>query len=401
MGKNLTEAGVRAYRPGDQRYEVPDGLLPGLRLIVQPSGVKSWAVRTRINGRTAKVTLDRYPTLDLKEARKRARKVLEAAGEGADPRAKKGDTVEAAVADWLKRDQGGNRGHDEVKRIFDRDVLPRWGSRPLSKIARRDAVQAVDALVDRGSVTAARRLHAHLHRFFRWSVGRGLIDANPMADLPKPGRENPRDRWLADDELAEVWRAAEAMAYPFGSFVRLLILTAARAGTNVGSGTGLLKLRWSEVDLEANVIRFPAERMKMDEAHVVPLSPQARALLEGLPRRKVGDEDSPWVFTTNGKAHFSGVSKAKAQLDAKMKPMPAWRLHDLRRTVATHLQRMGHRLEVVEEVLGHVSGTRAGIVGVYQRHRFEDEKRAALEDWGRHVEAILSEKNNNVVVLKP
>jgi hypothetical protein len=222
-------------------------------------------------------------------------------------------------------------------------------------------------------------MHAHLHRLFRWSVGRGIIATNPMADLPKPGAAVARDRVLIDPELATVWKAADKIGWPFGPAIRLLAYTAARR-EEVGA------LLWSEI--HDNEIRLPGERSKSGEPRIIPLSPPAVELIRGLPR--TGER----VFSFNGSTAIGGWSQAKRAIDAAAaeidgRPLEPLRIHDLRRTTATGLQRLGVGLQAVAAILGHVSGSRAGIVGVYQRHQFESEKRAALDAWAREIDRII------------
>jgi integrase len=186
-------------------------------------------------------------------------------------------------------------------------------------------------------------------------------------------------RVLSDSELASVWRAAQGMAYPFGHAVQLLILTGARRD-EVGS------MRWIEVDLATRVWTLPAPRAKNNVEHVVPLSDAALLILERAPR--IGKRDD-FVFTTTGETAISGWSKAKETLDAAS-GVADWRLHDLRRTVATGLAGIAVALPVVEKILNHVSGSFGGVAGVYQRHAFTDEKRDALNKWAARVEAIVN-----------
>jgi integrase len=271
-----------------------------------------------------------------------------------------------------------------VRRVIERDINPVWRDRLAASITRRDASELIDGVADRGALTMARRIHAHLHRLFRWAVGRGIIEINPMADLPKPGTAVKRDRVLIDRELAAIWKAAATIGWPFGSAVQLLILTATRR-EEVGS------LRWSEI--HGDEIRIPGERSKSGEQRTIPLSSAALRLIGALPRI---DGDG-YVFTTTGSTAISGWSKAKHLLDAGAAEinggaLAPWRLHDLRRTAATGLQRLGIGLQTIESVLGHVSGSRAGIVGVYQRHQFDLEKRAALEAWAREIDRIARGK---------
>ena len=212
------------------------------------------------------------------------------------------------------------------------------------------------------------------------SPGRCLaafVTTIPLLDCPNPGNETKRDRVLTDDELVAVWKASENMGWPFGRAVQLLLLTGSRR-EEIGA------LRWSEVG--ETEIKLEGTRTKSGEPHTIPLSAQAFELLASLPRIA----DSDFVFTTTGRGPIVGWDGAKTKLDvgAKIKP---WRIHDLRRTVATGMQKLGVGLQAVEAVLGHVSGSRAGVVGIYQRHTYDAEKRAALEAWGTHVSVLTDE----------
>jgi integrase len=289
----------------------------------------------------------------------------------------------AVVDEWLKRDQAGNRSRSEVERVMRREVLPVWGFQPIDGIRKRDIIALIDGIADRGAKIMANRTLAHVKRLFRWAAARDIIEGDPAAHVEKPAPETRRDRVLSDDELAVIWGAAGAMGFPFGPAVQLLVLTAARREEIFG-------LSWREVDGNSAAIRLPAERAKTKEGRIIPLSPVALSVLDELPRFAGGD----FVFGQRGQAPFANVGHAKARLDrmiakARGEPIPGWRLHDIRRTVATGLQRLRTRLEVIEAVLGHLSGSRAGIVGVYQRHRFEEEAQAALTAWGEHVVRLV------------
>jgi integrase len=237
------------------------------------------------------------------------------------------------------------------------------------------------------------RTAAYGRAAFAWAVKRGMVAANPFADLPIAKSVAKRERVLTDDEIGEVWRAAGTMAAPFGVIVRLLILTGQRRGEVAG-------MRWSEVSDDLATWTMPGERTKNGLAHVVPLSTPARDLLKSaLPEgRRAGDAlVLPGILGTP----FAGWSKAKAALD-KAVPLAPWNVHDLRRTLATGLQRLGVRLEVTEAVLNHISGSRGGIIGVYQRHDWAAEKRAALDSWAAHVLAVARgvPATTRVVALK-
>jgi integrase len=178
---------------------------------------------------------------------------------------------------------------------------------------------------------------------------------------------------LSDAEVVKVWGASTSEEGPFGAAVRLLLLTGARREE-------ICQLRWSEID--GDTIRLDGVRTKSGKPHTIALSAPARALLEDMP--KIGE----YVFSFGGSKPLNVSSRNKTRLD-RAAGIKAWRLHDLRRTVATGLQKLGVRLEVTETVLGHTGGSRAGIVGVYQRHAFTDEARAALEAWEAHVVGLV------------
>jgi integrase len=207
--------------------------------------------------------------------------------------------------------------------------------------------------------------------------------AAPYRSLPVAATER-RERVLTDAEVAAIWRST-ASPGPFNGIVRMLLLTGQRREEAA-------TMKWGE--LSDDTWTVPASRAKNGATHIVPLSTQAQDLLRGAPR--LGELVFPGL-----RGPFNGFSKAKAALDAGS-GVTGWRLHDLRRTVATGLQRLGVRLEVTEQILNHVSGSRAGIVGVYQRHDFAVEKRAALEAWDAHVQAIVEgrETSANVIALR-
>ena len=222
------------------------------------------------------------------------------------------------------------------------------------------------------------------------------VPSNPFAELPMPTTINKRDRVLSDEEAAAIWRAASEAAHPFGAIVRLLMLTGQRREEVAG-------MTWAELSEDFATWTIPATRTKNGIPHLVPLSQPARELLQtfapdspgdGAPRR----ENLSLVFPGGRGTSFSGWSKAKTQLDTGSGVF-GWWLHDLRRTLATGLQRLGVRLEVTEAVLNHLSGSRAGIVGIYQRHDWAEEKRSALDAWSAHLLAVADGRQIDAKVI--
>jgi integrase len=265
-------------------------------------------------------------------------------------------------------------------------LVDRWGTRRIGDITDTDIIEVLDRVSGYAPILA-NRLHAVLSGLFTWARKKRLVAANPCAGLDRPAEERSRDRVLDDKELRKVWLAAGELGHPYAGVVRLLILTGQRRNE-------IAEARWSEIDLEERALHLPKERTKNGRAHDVPLSAQALAVVAGLPRLV----DADLVFTINRKP-ITGFSRMKERLD-EASGVADWTLHDLRRTVASGLQRLGVRLEVTEAVLNHRSGSMAGIVGVYQRHDYASEKRDALQRWADYVDALVSGQKANVVTLR-
>ena len=384
----LTAKAVEAIKPAVDRQEIPDTLMPGLYLIVQPSGARSWAVRYRHGGRTRKHTLGPFPRLDLKTARARGAKALRDAAAGTDPavekRAAQPESVEAVAAQFIEKHCKRNyrpRTLAEAERLLRLYVVGRWGRRPISSITRGDVRDMLDKLIAQGAPITANRAFSLARKFFNWAVEHEIVAMSPCASLRPPTVETTRDRVLTDSELRKVWQAADTMGGPFGAMVKLLIATGQRRGEIGG-------LMWPEIDFDKRLICLPRERVKNNRAHDIPLNAQAISVIREAPR--ISDR---FVFALNSEGPINGFSKNKTQLDGLLPAeMPPWTLHDIRRTVASGMARLGISLPVIEKVLNHVSGSFAGIVGIYQRHDFAAEKRAALDAWGKHIASIVADK---------
>ncbi len=407
MAKALTARTIDTLAIPEIRREVPDGLVNGLYLVCQPSGARGWAIRYRAaDGRPRKHTLGTYPAIDLKNARELAQRALVEVAKGSDPAAEKKaaragakaptdrDLVERVADQFIERYAKANtKSWPEAKRILDREVVAHWRGRHLAAIGRADVHELLDAVVDRGSPVMANRVLAALRRMCGWAVERGLIAASPCDKIKAPTGERSRDRVLSDDELRRLWTATDAIGWPFRDLVRLLLLTGQRRD-EVG------RMRWSELDLGAATWTLPKERAKNGQAHAVPLSAPALAILRALPRIEGGKDSVDYVFTSTGRTPVSGFSNAKERLDKLMgEETPAWVLHDLRRTTATGMARLGVALPTIERVLNHISGSFGGIVGTYQRHDYAEEKRHALGAWGSFVERLVDEPGGNVVEM--
>jgi integrase len=329
--------------------------------------------------------------ITLEQARQKARGWLELIGRGIDPRIeearqradaqrRQSNSFAAVAGEFLERHASGLKKSAEAKRIIETEFVRRWGPRPITDIMPEEVATAIRAIVKRGAPYQAHNAFGYLRRLFTWAIGTHQfgIYASPVERLsPKDliGKREARERTLSDDELRAVWNTAGVMCYPYGYVFRLLILTGQRERE-------VADMRWSEVDFDKKLWTIPAERMKGGRAHEVPLAPEALALIERLPRFSGGES----VFTTTGGAKpVNGFSKAKTRMD-KLSGVASWVIHDLRRTMRTHLSALPVQDLVRELVIAHA---RPGLHKVYDQYSFQDEKRRCLELWEARLLSIF------------
>ncbi len=397
MAKTLTAKAVEKMRPNpDQRLEIPDGLLPGLYFIVQPSGAKSWAVRFRTNGKTAKVTLGRFPAIELAKARELARDHFEAVAKGRDPAAEKraakgtgkaialpttvGGLCDLYVERHLKRNV---RRWENAKGEIENHIRPRLGNLAMATLTRAH-VREMTREIGEAYPVAANRALARLRAVLNWAVAEDLVEANVAAGIKRPTREIPVDRILSDTELRAVWDATEGLQYPAREFARLLILSGQRRDD-------VRLMCWDEIDLDNRSWTIPADRYKSRRPHLVPLPDAMVDILEELPFKDKGG----YVLSLNGGARaYSNIQRPKGALNKAAK-VTGWTWHDLRRTFRTGLSRLGIREDIAERVIGHSVGGRLG--ATYNLYEFAKEKRRALEAWAQHIAGLAAD---NVVLLK-
>lgn len=393
MAGKLTDAKLKGLKPpASGQVEVPDSDVTGLRARIGKSGAITFVLRKRTGDKVRNITIGRYgPRFSLADARRKARAMasdLEAGKPVQAQRARsstKAETVGGLVPQYLAS-KSHLRSVGEIKRILEGYVVPVLGDRIADTVTRGDVTRMIDAIADKGAATMARAVHAQLSAFYSWAMPRlDRLPANPCRDAGRPMKAKARDRVLDDTELAALWRVAGAEPLPWGPAIRLAMLTGARRDEVFSADR-------SEFDLAAKEWLIPPDRAKNGVAHLVPLSPAAIEVVKSIPAIDGSDK----LFPTRTKARAadagpSGFSKAMARIrpalekDLKRIGGDHWTLHDIRRTVATGLQRLGVRFEVTEAVLNHVSGSRGGIAGVYQRHDWKQEKREALESWATNL----------------
>ena len=404
----VTKRTVDAVKQAGADQFLWDEDLSGFGLKTTPAGKKVYLLQYRLGGRgssTRRMTIGTHGNpWTPASARDEAERLLVLVKQGKDPAADRNERRRAAVdlafdayvAKFL-HDYGKKawrpRTYVVAESYLRRYVTPILKKKPIPLIRRSDISAVFDALPS-SKVALPRNVFAQVRKLFAWGVERGDIERSPLEGFRGPAVVASRDRVLSDDELQVVWLAAGDLAYPFGTLIQLLIATGQRREECAG-------ISWTEVDQSRSEWVIPANRAKNRTAHNVPLNALAVAVLD------LQAKDGEWpkkglIFTTTGVTAVSGYSRAKARLDELIakrndhEPFAPWRLHDLRRTLATGLQRLGVRFEVTEAVLNHVSGSKSGVAGVYQRHDWKQEKRDALDAWARHVEAVVagSDKTN-------
>jgi integrase len=382
LGRGLTAMAVeRAKPPAKGQVEHFDKGFPGLALRLSYGGSKSFIFFYRIGGRQRRMTLGTYPAISLADARELWREARKDVAQGRDPalgrkRDKAAQNFAEVAREWLTRVQSKNKSGRQVELIVEGELIQAWGHRNIADIGRRDILDLVDSIADRGSIAMASRVQSYIRALLIWCMGRGIIVSDPSAHLPKLNGQIHRDRVLNNAELVAVWRGAVQVGYPYGTVVQLLILTGCRRDEIGG-------LTWSEIDGE--MIRLPGERTKNKRPHEVPLSTPAKLVIERTPRFI---NPINFVFLGERLRPISAWSRAKIDLDTACQ-VEGWRLHDIRRTVATGMAEIGVAPHIVEAVLNHVSGAKAGVAGVYNRAVYAREKAAALEAWGAHVMALV------------
>jgi integrase len=396
--QNLTDRFIGSKKLKAQigcRVDYPDALVPGLALRVTDRGHKSFVLVTRYPSNPKNPTrraLGEVGAITLEEARQKARAWIEMIGKGIDPKVEEArqraeaqrrqiNTFAAVAAEFLERHASGLKKSAEAKRIIDAEFVKRWGVRPITEIMPEEIATAIRAIVKRGAPYQAHNALGYVRRLFNWAIGTHEfgIRTSPVAQLkPKDliGKREARERTLSDDELRAVWNAAGEMGYPYGPVFRLLILTGQRERE-------VAEMRWPEVDFTKRLWTIPADRMKGGRAHEVPLAPKAFSALKSLSPWNNGD----YVFsTTAARKPINGFSKSKARAD-RLSGVSDWVIHDLRRTIRTHLSALPVQDLVRELVIAHA---KPGLHKVYDQHAYEDEKRHCLELWEKRLLSIIA-----------
>jgi integrase len=379
-----------------------DGALPGFgfRLRAGAGDVrKSWIAQYRRAGATRRMLLGSAEVLTADQARAAAKKVLAAVALGEDPQAEKTArrsadkfTFAALAEEFLavKETTLKPRTLTETRRYLRGPYFKPLHSMPADTVSRKDIAARLLVITRERGTTTALRARSVVSELFSWAMGQGLCETNPVIGTNRPKKPPPRERVLSDAELAAVWRGA-VDDDDFGRIVRLLMLLGQRR-SEVGSMT------WHEVDLERGTWTIPSSRTKNARPHTLPLPPLAIDIITGTPRMVGRDV----LFGERAGRGFTSWARPKKMLDVRLgDEVEAWTLHDLRRSCATRMCDLGVAPHVVEQILNHQSGHRAGIARVYNRSSYEREVKAALLLWDDHIRSIITEGGERKVVPMP
>ena len=389
----ITEESARKFKfPANERKADKikfDDKFPGFGLRIRTDEKtgrehRSYIFQYKIGSKHRRLNCGTVEKVSADEARRAAEKHAAALINHEDPantkevaRAQASHTIGATIADYLeaKRAEMRPRTYADNKRYLEMFWKPLHGL-SVRSVARANVAAELRRIAKDSGPVAANRSRSALSAFFRWAIGEGLCDENPVVGTNKQEENAPRERSLSDAEAAAIWLAAPEGDY--GHILKLLFLTGCRRD-EIGA------LRWSEIDLEAKTITLPAARTKNHTEHVIPLPNSAIAVLKEIPRRAERD----YVFGINRDGGFSNWSRAKANLDEKLKLKTDWTVHDIRRTVRTGLGTLGVQPHIAEAVLNHLP---ARLIRTYDRNTYAAEKAAALKVWANHLEAIRGPK---------
>ena len=378
---HLTDRLLRTLRAEGQRRQLMDTAVPNFGVRVSPSGRIVFFVRYRIGRQSRRYNLDTYPNLALGDARNEARGVLHRAYQGQDPQRERLHVRRAATfgdlaAEYIDRHARPNlRSWETEVRVLEKDLLPAWRNLPAHLITAADVRLLLDGIVDRGAPVMANRTRGEISRIFNFAIGRQILDHNPASRVRPPAREQSRQIVLTEQQIKTLWALWNREASPVAGAFQFLLVTAQR-------GMEVLTMRWQ--DVEGSWWRIPPEVVKNKLAHRVHLSPLAHSIIE---RQRASAGTTPWVFASPRLAgrHLFCLHEA-AKRYRSTSGLSGWTAHDLRRTAATFMSRLGVPRLVIAKILNHAD---TGVTAIYDRADYELEIRDGLSRWGSKLQELL------------
>ena len=383
MNQVITDLAVRKIAPPEKgQRTIWDKSLPNFGLRISQGGTRSWVVQ---HGPTRQLTtIGRYPLISVAVARVEAKRILAERTLGKTRPVS--ITYDEALKQFLAACEQKNKPRtvEDYKRLLNLHF--KFGKTQLSAITSQEIMRRIDRL----KTTPSEQSHAFvaLKIFLRWTVKHRMLERSPIELMTVPSRQGGRERTLAKEEIAAVYKAARLTPYPYGTIVQLLLLTGQRRGE-------IAALQWSWIDRAGKTITLPSSITKNGRQHTFPYGHEVDTVLETIPVQ--GDLLFP-ASRTNVRGIpttiFNSWGKSKALLDATIADggtaIPTWTLHDLRRTFATNLAALQSPVHVTEKLLNHVSGTVSGVAAIYNRHSYMDEMRESVTKWEEWLSALLS-----------
>ncbi|MDA9989497.1 site-specific integrase [Paracoccaceae bacterium] len=377
---NFTDAWLRKLKPPVGREDFRDRGTRGLQLRSSPSGVKTFSFVFRLGSKMGRATLGRYPDVDLKFARTKADEFRKLVSQGIDPRSEKRTkrrlqemTVELMVHEFIQTyAKPKNSSWKQAESNLRLYLSNFYGTQSISEITRADIHQILDDLIAQDKQTAANRALAHIRKFFGWLVERGYLNHSPADHIKPRHKESERDRVLSDAEIKAIWNAAEAMSGPYSAWLKLLLLCGQRRVETAS-------MRRSQI-IDGSW-HLSATDTKNKQPHIIPLPNQAQRLVDQLI-----EKEGNFLIKSgrNGDRPVNGFSKAKLQMD-RLSGVQNWKFHDLRRTVATNLTKLGIDRLILQKIINH---SERGVTQIYDRYSYMDEKREALQKWADRLDEI-------------
>ncbi|MDG1316400.1 MAG: tyrosine-type recombinase/integrase, partial [Paracoccaceae bacterium] len=379
---NFTDAWLKKLKPSSERQDFRDRSTRGLQLRNTTNGVKTFSFAFRLGLKTGRVTIGKYPDIDLKFARHRVDHMRGLIAQGIDPRREKDElkekakmTVDAMASMFIEKyAKPRNKSWKQAESNLRLYLIPELGQMPIAAVKRSDIHEILDDLISQEKFTAANRALAHIKKFFGWLVERGYLENSPADHIKSRFKEQRRERVLSDNEIRALWIASESMSAPYKSWIRLLLLCGQRRVETAC-------LRRSQ--LQDDCWNLQGADTKNKQSHVVPLSNQAKAIMDDLLQT-----EGEYLFKTGriGDAPINGFSKAKAQMD-ELSGITDWRWHDLRAAVGTNITKLGYDRLIMQRIINHKDGS---VTAAYDLYSYLNEKRAALQSWADRLDEICA-----------
>lgn len=396
--KKLTDVFIKNFEAEKRRIEFSDTVKPGLVLRVSGNGSKTFAFRYRVNGKSKRFTIGRYPTISLSKARTLAEELYIKSMQEIDPQKEKLEARNRTIITISDLAESYKKRHlpklkystqkDYIRRI-DNFILPKLGNIEAGSLKRFQIIEFLEDIAEDAPIHS-NRIRGILSSMYGFALQKALCEYNPVSTVRPIGKESSRDRVYTEDEINKLWEAFELEVEPFESLFKMLLITGQRLGET-------RRMKWEHIKNRVWII--PAKENKASRTHYLPLSSLALSILENM---KSINGNSEYVFESpvrTGKPISSPGYPAKRVRESS--GVNGFRVHDLRRTAASYMAKDGVNRTILGKILNHkgLAGDNL-ITSVYDRHDYMVEKRNALENWGYLLHSILDNTPTNAKIFR-